>query len=199
MVEAWSEKGCMDKSDISRKRVLMHICCAPCSIYTLRALREEGADVLGYFFNPNVHPYTEFKKRLSALEDYGNYVQLPLIVDGTYDLNTFLKGALDYGKDRCLFCYKLRLEKTFKKGIEEKVDVVTTTLLYSKYQRHDDIRKEGEKLSAVYGIPFLYRDFRKGWKEGIETSKTLNMYRQQYCGCIFSEGERYGGVNAGNG
>lgn len=189
----------MDKSDISRKRILMHICCAPCSIYTLKTLREEGADVLGYFFNPNIHPYTEFRKRLSTLEDYGNYAQLPLIIDGAYDLNTFLKGALDYGKDRCLFCYRLRLEKAFRKGIEEKVDAVTTTLLYSKYQRHDDIRKTGEELSAVYGIPFLYRDFRKGWKEGIKTSKALNMYRQQYCGCIFSEGERYGGINAGNG
>jgi hypothetical protein len=68
---------------------------------------------------------------------------------------------------------------------------VTTTLLYSKYQRHDDIRNIGEELSAAYNIPFLYRDFREGWEEGVEASKALDMYRQKYCGCIFSEKERY--------
>jgi len=193
------EEKTMNDFDISRKKILLHICCAPCSIYTLKTLREEGANVHGYFFNPNIHPYTEFKKRLSTLEDYANNVSLPLEIDPNYDLNTFFKGTLDRGKDRCLFCYRLRLEKTFKKGIEESVDAVTTTLLYSKYQRHDDIRRIGEELSAKYGVPFLYRDFREGWKEGVKTSKALNMYRQQYCGCIFSEGERYGGINAGNG
>jgi len=193
------EQKTMNDSDIYRKKVLLHICCAPCSIYVLKTLHEDGADVQGYFFNPNIHPYTEFKKRLSTLEDYANYVSLPLEIDPDYDLNTFLKGTLDRGKDRCLFCYRLRLEKTFKKGIEECVDAVTTTLLYSKYQRHDDIRRIGEELSVQYDVPFLYRDFRKGWKEGIKVSKALNMYRQQYCGCIFSEGERYGGINADNG
>ena len=181
----------MNNPDNKQKKVLMHVCCAPCSIYTLKTLRKGGADVYGYFFNPNIHPYTEFKKRLSTLQDYANYVSLPLEIDADYDLNTFLKGALDHGKDRCLFCYRMRLEKTFKKGVEDKVDAVTTTLLYSKYQRHDDIRNIGEELSATHGIPFLYRDFREGWKEGVEESKTLNMYRQQYCGCIFSEKERY--------
>ena len=116
---------------------------------------------------------------------------LPLAVDKTYDLDTFLRGALDHGKDRCLFCYRMRLEKTFRKGVEDKADAVTTTLLYSKYQRHDDIRKIGEELSAAYGVPFLYRDFRVGWSEGVEESKALDMYRQPYCGCIFSEKERY--------
>ena len=176
----------------------MHVCCAPCSIYTLKTLREEGMSVSGYFYNPNIHPYTEFKKRLATLQDYAAYTALPLTIDDAYDLRTFLKGALDYGKDRCLFCYRLRLDRVFKKGIEDEADAVTTTLLYSRYQRHDDIRKTGEELSVLYGIPFLYRDFRNGWKEGVVESKALNMYRQQYCGCIFSEAERYGASNAGN-
>ncbi|MDD5244263.1 MAG: epoxyqueuosine reductase QueH, partial [Syntrophorhabdaceae bacterium] len=81
----------------------------------------------------------------------------------------------------------------FRKGIETGAGAITTTLLYSKYQRHDDIKTIGEELSNTYGIPFLYRDFRKGWKEGVEESKRINMYRQQYCGCIFSEKDRYGG------
>lgn len=169
----------------------MHICCALCSIYPLKKLREEGAHVYGYFFNPNIHPYREFKKRLATLEDYARTSLLSLKVDRVYDLEVFLRGALDNGKDRCLFCYRTRLEKTFIKGIEDRADAVTTTLLYSKYQKHDDIRTTGEELSLKYGIPFLYRDFREGWREGVEESKALDMYRQPYCGCIFSEKERY--------
>lgn len=173
------------------EKVLMHICCAPCAIYPLRKLREEGAEVHGYFFNPNIHPYREFKKRLATLEDYARISRLPLEVNRGYDLEGFLRGALDNGKDRCRFCYRMRLEKAFKKGIEERADAVTTTLLYSKYQKHDVIRRTGEELSIQYGIPFLYRDFREGWNEGVEESKALDLYRQPYCGCIFSEKERY--------
>ena len=179
--------------DMKGLKVLLHICCAPCSIYTLRELRKEGAEVAGYFYNPNIHPYTEFLKRIETLENYAKISLLPLTLDTSYDLETFLKGALEYGKDRCLFCYRMRLEKTFQKAVETCVDAVTTTLLYSKYQRHDDIKDIGEELSRKYKVPFVYRDLRVGWKEGVEESKRLNMYRQQYCGCIFSEKERFKG------
>jgi len=173
------------------RKILMHICCAPCSIYPLKRLREDGVDVRGYFFNPNIHPFREFVKRLETLQDYVASASLPLVIDRSYDLEAFLRGALELGKDRCLFCYRTRLEKTFKKGIEDGADAVTTTLLYSKYQRHNDIKAIGEELSVLYGIPFLYRDFREGWQEGMEESRRMNMYRQPYCGCIFSEKERY--------
>ncbi len=169
----------------------MHICCAPCAIYPLKKLREEGVQVHGYFFNPNIHPYGEFKKRLATLEEYARISSLLLEVDRDYELEVFLGGTLNQGKERCRFCYRMRLEETFKKGIDDRVDAVTTTLLYSKYQKHDDIRRAGEELSIKYSIPFLYRDFREGWSEGVEESKTLDLYRQPYCGCIFSEKERY--------
>lgn len=177
--------------DIRDKRVLLHICCAPCSVYTIREFRGEGAQLTGYFYNPNIHPYTEFSKRLETLNEYAKVVMLPLSVDASYDLEDFCRGALPLGRDRCLFCYRLRLEKTFQKAAREKFDGVSTTLLYSKYQRHDDIRAIGDELAGAFGIPFIYRDLRKGWQEGIEGSRKLNMYRQQYCGCIFSEKERY--------
>ena len=173
-------------------KVLLHACCAPCSIYTVKELRGQGAEVAAYFYNPNIHPFTEFRKRLVTLQQYAKVSLLPLEVDDSYDLETFLKGALERGKDRCLFCYTMRLEKTFEKAREMAQDAVSTTLLYSRYQRHDEIRAIGESLSARYGIPFLYGDFRKGWKEGVEESQRLGMYRQQYCGCIFSEKERFG-------
>ncbi len=181
----------MSEDGIDGKRVLAHICCAPCSIYTVKSLRLEGARVEGFFYNPNIHPYREFKKRLVTLEAYGRSIRLPLIVDKAYDLEEFLQGVLHEGSNRCLFCYRVRMERTFRKGQELGVDGVTTTLLYSKYQRHDDIRAISEELSVRYGLPFVYRDFRVGWSEGVEESKRLDMYRQPYCGCVFSEKERY--------
>jgi len=180
----------MDTHDM---RILLHICCAPCSIYTIKELRSEGAQLSGYFYNPNIHPYTEFSKRLETLKEYAKIMLLPLEPDTAYDLERFLLGTLPLGKDRCLFCYRMRLEKAFQKAAQDNFDALTTTLLYSRYQRHDDIKRIGSELSAAYGVPFLYRDFRKGWQEGINESKRLNMYRQQYCGCIFSEKERYVG------
>lgn len=192
-MEKCTERCYNSYMEIKDKKVLLHICCAPCSIHTLKELRKEGAEVSGYFYNPNIHPYTEFLKRLETLDNYARITLLPLAVDTSYDLETFLRGALEYGKDRCLFCYRMRLEGAFRKGIETGAEAITTTLLYSKYQRHDDIKTIGEELTHTYGIPFLYRDFRKGWKEGVQESKRINMYRQQYCGCIFSEKDRYGG------
>jgi epoxyqueuosine reductase len=172
-------------------KVLLHICCGPCTIYPLRLLRSEGHEVIGYFFNPNIHPYTEFMKRRDTLAGFAEDASLPLVVDNRYELEPFLKGVLDYGQDRCLFCYRTRLEQAFRHADEQNVDAVTTTLLYSKYQRHADIAAIASELSEEYDVPFLYEDFRMGWVEGVAESKQLNMYRQQYCGCVFSEHERY--------
>jgi hypothetical protein len=173
------------------KKVFLHICCAPCSIYPLKQLRDEGISIHGYFYNPNIHPYTEFQKRLKTLEHYAKISLLPLTIDDDYELESFLRSALEHGKDRCLFCYRIRLEKVFQKAREAGADAVTTTLLYSRYQKHDDIKAIGMSLSIEHGIEFFYRDFRTGWKEGVEESIKLNIYRQNYCGCIFSEKERF--------
>jgi hypothetical protein len=148
-------------------------------------------DIAGYFYNPNIHPFTEFRKRLDTLESFARISQLPLTIDTEYNLESFLRGALDKGKDRCLFCYRARLEKAFQKAADDRRDAVTTTLLYSKYQRHDNIKEIGEEMADTFRIRFLYRDFREGWKEGVVESKKAGMYRQQYCGCIFSERDRY--------
>ncbi|MCX8022504.1 MAG: epoxyqueuosine reductase QueH [Syntrophorhabdaceae bacterium] len=172
-------------------RILLHICCAPCTIYPLKVLRAEGYHVTGYFYNPNIQPYTEFQKRLETVEHYSKISLLEVIIDRGYDMEEFLHNALPLGKNRCLYCYRLRLERAFKKGLEEDVEGISTTLLYSKYQRHKEITSIGYELAEKYGVPFIYRDFREGWKEGVETSKRLNIYRQNYCGCIFSEKERY--------
>lgn len=173
-------------------KVLLHICCAPCTVYPLRVIRAEGSEVAGFFYNPNIHPYTEFRKRREAAAEYGRVALLPIFIDETYDLGSFLASALQAGKDRCLPCYRLRLEAAFRKAAEEKADAVTTTLLYSIYQRHEAVAAVGRELSSRYGMPFLYRDFRSGWKEGRSEAARLGIYRQAYCGCIFSEYERFG-------
>jgi predicted adenine nucleotide alpha hydrolase (AANH) superfamily ATPase len=173
-------------------KLLLHICCAPCTIYPLKVLRGEGNEVKVFFYNPNIHPYTEFQRRREAVLAFAGLSLVPLEIDETYDLNTFFNAILTLGKDRCLACYRLRLERTFEKAVEKHVDAVTTSLLYSKYQRHDAIKVIGEELSTKYKMPFLYKDFREGWKEGQDESRRLGIYRQKYCGCIFSEYERFG-------
>ena len=99
-------------------KVLLHICCGPCTVYPLRALRDEGADVTGFFHNPNIHPYTEFRKRQEALVQYSRVALLPLIMDKTYDIAAFLRAALAAGEDRCLACYTTRLTAAFEKAAE---------------------------------------------------------------------------------
>ena len=172
-------------------KVLLHICCAPCTIYSLKTLRAESRDVVGFFYNHNIHPYQEYRRRFDTLKAYADQAALKVIYQDAYDLETFLQNVAFRENDRCRYCYYSRLKYAAIVARRGKFDAFTTTLLYSKFQKHDLIRSIGESLGEEYGIPFLYRDFREGWKEGIAVSKALNMYRQQYCGCIYSEKERY--------
>jgi len=133
----------------------------------------------------------EFKRRRDTLSLFAGESRLPLHIDESYDLETFLLKAMKCGEDRCLFCYRMRLQNAFLKAKAKGFEAVTTTLLYSKYQRHEDIAAIGRDFAEKCGLPFLYYDFRAGWKEGQEESKRLNMYRQNYCGCIFSERDRF--------
>ena len=174
-------------------KVLLHICCAPCTIYPLRVLKADGHEVTGFFYNPNIHPSTEFNKRLDTVRAFAQVSLLPILVDDAYDLERFLEAALPLGKDRCIACYAMRLERTFKRAAETMAEAVTTTLLYSKYQRHDEIATVAKELSTRYAVAFLYEDFREGWREGQEESRRLGLYRQNYCGCIFSERDRFAG------
>jgi len=172
-------------------KLLLHVCCGPCSIYPLRVLQDENYDVMGYFYGSNIHPYSECLKRKETLTDYADQIGLKLIVSEDYDLEHFLRNVVYREKDRCLFCYQERLRSTAMMAKRGKFDAFSTTLLYSKFQQHEIIRSIGRAVGQEIGISFLYQDFRTGWKEGVDTSKKLNMYRQQYCGCIYSEKERY--------
>ncbi|NTW05111.1 MAG: epoxyqueuosine reductase QueH [Peptococcaceae bacterium] len=170
--------------------LLLHICCAPCSIYPLKVLRQEFK-VTGYFFNPNIHPYTEWKARRDCLDSYAKAIELEVVFDRGYLMEDFIRGAMKNESERCSFCYEVRLRSLAEFARDKGYGAVSSTLLVSPYQKHDLIRKIGEDISRELGIKFVYSDFRTGFREGEQLSKEIRMYRQKYCGCIFSEKERY--------
>jgi len=172
-------------------KILLHVCCGPCAIYPVKKLRENDYDVMGFFYKNNIHPYTECLKRQQALEKYADQIELKVIYQEGYDLEGFLQKIIFREKNRCNVCYHDRLLSTALMAKRGKFDYFSTTLLYSKFQKHEVIKSFGESIGKSVGIPFYYEDFRAGWKEGIDISKQLGMYRQQYCGCIYSEKERY--------
>lgn len=172
-------------------RVLLHTCCGPCSIYPLRTLRSSDHQVTGFFYNHNIHPFQEYSRRLATLREMAEKEDMPVIVRDEYDLEGFLASVASQPEKRCGYCYASRLRATAETACKHGFNAFTASLLYSRYQQHDMIRKLGEEIGLEYGITFLYQDFRPGWQEGIRLSKDLGLYRQQYCGCIYSEKERY--------
>lgn len=174
-------------------RLLLHICCGPCSLYPISRLRELHIEVTGYFYNPNIHPFQEFKARIRALEEVAVKEGLEILWDKTYGLKTFLEETLLSWERprRCERCYYLRLEKTAKLAKSLNYTAFSTTLLQSPFQYHELIREIGEELAERYGIEFFYEDWRQGYRTGKEKALALGIYRQKYCGCIFSEEERF--------
>ncbi len=172
-------------------KILLHICCAGCSIYPIKILRKRDFNVTGFFYNHNIHPYTECLKRKKTLEDYAKIIDLRVIWQKGYNLEQFLQSVVFREADRCTYCYHDRLKAAAHIAKRGKFDFFTSTLLYSKFQNHEKIKEIGISMGKSVGVPFFYNDFRNGWKEGIKESKELNLYRQQYCGCIFSEKERF--------
>ena len=174
-------------------KTLIHICCANCLIHPLKTLREEGWDVMGFFYNPNIHPYQEYQRRLEAVQHYEKEAAIQVIYRDEYNLEEFLQEIAFREQERCRICLHLRLQAAAQVAKRGKFDAFTTTLLHSRHQNHELIRAIGETVGKEQGVQFLYKDFRAGWKEGIEESKSLGLYRQSYCGCIYSEKERYVG------
>jgi epoxyqueuosine reductase len=177
--------------------LLLHICCANCAIYPFQKLDEAGIETVGYFFNPNIHPYQEYEKRLEALKQYSEKVGMEVIYRDEYLLEEFLRNVSHRVEERCGYCYSIRLKAAAEEAKKRGFDHFSTTLLQSTYQKHDLIKETGERVAAKVGIPFFYEDFRTGWRTGVEISKAMGLYRQQYCGCIYSEKERYMGSGKG--
>ena len=172
-------------------KVLLHVCCANCAIYPIKTMRDEGLDVMGFFYRHNIHPYTECVKRQEALQAYAEQINLKVSYQEGYDIEGFIQHVAFRESERCNYCYHDRLRSTALLAKRGKFDYFSSTLLYSKHQKHDLIRTMGESVGKSVGVPFLYQDYREGWKEGIECSKQMGLYRQHYCGCVYSEKERF--------
>ena len=172
-------------------RLLVHICCGPCAVYPMNRLAEAGRELTGFFFNPNIHPYREFQRRLEAAQILARLQGWELVAEERYGLRDYLRQVVYDEDERCRRCYDMRLERAARQAADGGFDAFTSTLLYSKYQRHELIRERAAFWAEQYGTSFFYEDFRVGWQEGIDESIRLGLYRQPYCGCIYSEQERY--------
>ena len=173
-------------------RLLLHTCCAPCSVYCIDSLRLEGIEPTIYWYNPNIHPYMEYKARRDTLKQYTEMIKVEAIFEENYGLKEFCKNVVDDLDNRCSkYCYTVRLEQTAKFAKENGYDSFTTTLLISPYQNHDELIRIGNEMAKKYGIEFLYRDFRPGFRAGQAKARELGLYMQKYCGCVFSEEDRY--------
>lgn len=173
-----------------RERMLLHTCCAPCLTAVYRGFIEEGFNVTAFFYNPNIHPWKERERRLQSLEDYAGSLDIPLLVDTGYPLEDNVAMLLK-ADNRCRACFEDRLEATARRAAQEGMDCFSTTLSVSPYQNQDMIRSAGERAGTESGITFVYRDFRNDYRESVRMSREAGLYRQPYCGCVFSERDRY--------
>lgn len=176
-------------------KLLLHSCCGPCTVHPLEALRAEGFELSGYFYNPNIHPFREFKERYKSYQLLCEKEGLPAEIDRSYGLETYLAALYGSGTpvaERCALCYRLRLEAACQKARELGFPAYSTTLLVSPYQKHELIRELGEEIGRRQGVEFIYRDFRPGFRPAQEKAREMGLYLQGYCGCIFSEYDRYG-------
>ena len=171
--------------------VLMHTCCAPCSLSCIEPLRSEGIEPVAFWYNPNIHPWKEYEARRDCLLGYAPSIGMAVRVREESGLRPFVEAVAGDLDHRCGYCYTHRLEATARYAAEHGFSAFTPTLLASVYQRHDDIAEAAERLGREYGVSFLYRDFRPNFRAGNQKARELGFSMQKYCGCVFSEAERY--------
>lgn len=170
--------------------LLVHACCAQCLAAILDPLRRLGCWA-AYFYNPNIQPLIEFRRRAKSLHVLAERERLALIADERYDVRGFLRSVPWDRPERCLACYRMRLDETARMAAEKGISAMTTTLLASEHQDHETVRRLGEEAAAGRGLGFHYEDWRALAGRGREEAKRRSLYRQQYCGCLFSEEERF--------
>jgi predicted adenine nucleotide alpha hydrolase (AANH) superfamily ATPase len=193
------------------KRLLLHICCGPCSTYSIKRLRDQGFDVTGFWYNPNIHPFAEHERRRECIRTYAGEVGLPIMEWEGYEMPAYFRAVVGHeaSGERCALCYRLRLERTAQVAQQHGFDAFSTTLLISPYQQQALIRSIGEEAAAtascVSGTPpcaldrvgraaprsleFYFENLRRGWSERGHMAREHHLYQQQYCGCIYSEWE----------
>ncbi|MFC1805419.1 epoxyqueuosine reductase QueH [Planctomycetota bacterium] len=178
---------------MSDQSILVHTCCAPCLCALLEPLEARDGDFTAYFYNPNIHPLIEFRRRLKAVQVLADQARFPLVVDDAYGLNAFLDAVWNSRErpQRCRACYTMRLEATAAYAAGHGFPVFTSTLLVSPQQDREVICEVGHAAAERHGVAFDDTDYRDRHDVGVAQAKKQQLYRQQYCGCIFSEHERY--------
>ncbi len=177
--------------------ILLHVCCAPCAIYPVQVIKKEGHKFAAFFYNPNIHLYSEYLKRKAEVEKHSKSEGYNVIC-GDYELEKFFQYITDNEdkKNRCPVCWWMRLEKAARFAAENGFEAFSTTLLVSPYQDHEIIKQIGEDIASKSGLKFYYQDFRVGFKEAQKKARAENYYIQNYCGCVFSEKEKIEKKNA---
>ena len=178
-------------------RVLTHVCCGPCFTAVNEELKE-AYELTACYANPNIHPGLEYRRRLLFLRSFCRAEGVPLLLED-YDPHAYFDSIGDARErpQRCERCYQLRLARVAKRARDEGFDAFTTTLILSPYQEHDLLVEVAQEVSRSYDVDFIYRDLRPYFARSVELSRARNMYRQKYCGCLFSENERYAKQIAG--
>lgn len=172
-------------------KLLLHTCCAPCEIYPVEVLRGKGFEVEGFYYNPNIHPFVEYKNRRQAVEDYSKINNFEVIFPEYRPQEFFQAISLKEDKPaRCAICWRLRLNKTARAAKDKGFKYFSTTLLVSPYQDQELLKKIGNDIASSDGVEFYYEDFRPGFKEAHNKAHAQGIYCQKYCGCIYSEIER---------
>ena len=172
-------------------KTLLHICCAPCANQCVEVLTTDKIEVTGFWYNPNIHPFTEYRERRNCLRSYAESIELPLIEKNDYALRPFIRQVAEDIAKRCGKCYEMRLFETAKTAAEGGFDSFTSSLFISPYQNHELMREVAERAASEFGVKFLYRDFRPYFRDGQNFAREHGFYMQKYCGCVFSEEERY--------
>jgi predicted adenine nucleotide alpha hydrolase (AANH) superfamily ATPase len=174
--------------------VLVHCCCAHCTAYTISHWREQGYEASALWYNPNIHPYMEHQHRLEAMQSLAKELDFQLIIIEGYDIIDYFRQVVGHEAQRCQYCFQLRLQKTAETALKMGFDAFSSSLLISPHQKHELLLEIGNKLAQEKGIAFLYADLRKRYSDSRRITKPLNLYRQQYCGCVYSEWERYANI-----
>ena len=178
--------------------ILVHTCCAPCATASVEKLLSEGEEPYLFFYNPNIHPFQEFKARLESFEAYLASSGLKGQADPIYGLDGFISGLEEIRKpSRCGYCYALRLERAAWMAKELGILKFTTTLTISPYQDHEMLRKAGMLAGEKYGVEFVYHDFRGEYRKSRQMAREAGFYMQKYCGCVFSEADRFDPARGG--
>jgi predicted adenine nucleotide alpha hydrolase (AANH) superfamily ATPase len=172
-------------------KLLLHTCCAPCSVACVQALRAEGVEPTAYWHNPNIHPLTEYRLRRDTLREYAARIGMALVEEDEYGLRPFVRAVAGNIEGRCAWCYETRMNAAARYTAEHGFTHMSTTLFISPYQNHELLKETARRAALKHGVELYYRDFRPQFRSGQNEARELGLYRQKYCGCVFSEEERY--------